>query len=768
MKTIFPNIRLITSALASLALVFVVFSGAACSSAKAVKAHVERGEAYLAERRFQEASLEFRSAVELDKNSAAAHFGLARAFEGQERFNETVDELRKAVDLDKTQVEARVKLGNYLLLAQPPLTEQVEKLVQEILAVDPNYIEGHVLQASLMAVRNAATSEVVALLEKAVSLNPRRVETYLSLARFYISREKNQEAEKTFQRSFAVNEKSSIAHIEYARFLDASGRTPDAEKHYLRATEVEPQGRDAYEALAGFYFSHQQLAKAEETYNRLANLNPNRPEEKTLLADFYSAVNRTDNAMKVYQEILASKPEFVRARARLGELYLQSNKIDAASEQVTEILSRNSKDVQGLTLRARISLKAGDPEAAIKDLQEALKQEPGNRLSLYYMADSQLRAGEIEQARNFVNDLQRYHPEYFHAKLLNAQISFNAGEPENALRQADELVKELEKALPNRETSAATLRELRVNALLARATANLQLGREPAARADLNAAQLFAPNSSGVFLSLASAAQRGKYPAEAAAFYEKVLQLDNSNFDALSGFVSSKMRQKDFAAAHAQVDRAISGGGNNKMQAAYFYLKAQVFSAENKLSEAENALQKSIELNADYLPAYQAYAGLLAGEKQIDRAIEKYREILQRSPANDEALTLIGMLEESRGNLDLAMENYREALKANPNSPIAANNLAWLIADTGRGNLDEAVTLANNLVGKYPNEPAYADTLGWVFHKKGQKEMAIAQIKRAIALEEKAALQRGRAPAQIYKNRLGAITGAANTSRAAL
>lgn len=768
MKADSPKTKFVSAALASLVAAFLIFSGAACSSAKAVKAHVERGESYLKERRFPEASLEFRSAIELDKTSAPAHFGLARAFEGQQRLAETVEELRRTVELDKTQLEARVKLGNYLLMAQPPQTEEAEKLIQEIFAADANYIEGHVLRASAMAVKNAATSEVVAQLEKAVSLDPRRVETYLSLARFYVSREKTEDAEKTFQRAFAVNEKSALAHIEYARFLDLKNRAAEAEKHYLRSAEVAPREREPLEALAGFYYSRGQLEKAENAYKNLGNLNPDRPEDKTLLADFYAAVNRPEDARRVYGEILAARPEFVRARARMGELYLQTGDADAAGREVTEILSRNNKDVQGLTLRARVALKNGEPEAAIKDLQEVLKQEPGNRLALYYMADAQFRGGQNEMARNFIQDLQRYHPNYLHAKLLNAQISFAAGEPQTAFEQANELLKQLETAAPGGDVSAASLAELRVNALVARGTANLQLGKEEEARADLNAAQKFAPNSASVFLSQASAAQRGKNAAEAARFYEKALQLDARSFDALSGFVSAKIRQKDFSAAHSQIDRAFAAkNGDNKMQAALFYLKAQVFSAENKTGEAENCLRQSIAANADYLPAYQAYAALLASHKQIDRAIENYRQILQRSPASDETYILIGMLEEGRGNAEAAVENYREALRVNPNAPVAANNLAWIIADTGRGNLDEAVTLAQTLIEKYPNEPAYADTLGWVFHKKGQTDRAVAQLRRAVSLEEKAALQAGRAPAQMYKNRLGAVLAAAG-NRAAL
>ena len=59
-----------------------------------------QGEAYLKESKFQEASLEFRNAIQIDDKLTAAHWGLARAFEGLERFPEMIDELRKTISLD--------------------------------------------------------------------------------------------------------------------------------------------------------------------------------------------------------------------------------------------------------------------------------------------------------------------------------------------------------------------------------------------------------------------------------------------------------------------------------------------------------------------------------------------------------------------------------------------------------------------------------------------------------------------------------------------
>ena len=91
-----------------LAAIFVI-SG--CTSPEKAKlAHVEKGEAYLKAEKFQEASLEFRNAIQIDEKLASAHWGLARSFEGLQRFQEAFEELRKTTELDADNLDARVKL----------------------------------------------------------------------------------------------------------------------------------------------------------------------------------------------------------------------------------------------------------------------------------------------------------------------------------------------------------------------------------------------------------------------------------------------------------------------------------------------------------------------------------------------------------------------------------------------------------------------------------------------------------------------------------
>src|SRR5215217_2349162 len=98
------------SFLCLLLVALIALSG--CTNAEKAKTeHVKRGEAYLKDLKYQEATLEFRSAIQIDDKLAAAHWGLAQAYEALQRYPEMIDELRRTLDLDKTNLDARLKLG---------------------------------------------------------------------------------------------------------------------------------------------------------------------------------------------------------------------------------------------------------------------------------------------------------------------------------------------------------------------------------------------------------------------------------------------------------------------------------------------------------------------------------------------------------------------------------------------------------------------------------------------------------------------------------
>jgi tetratricopeptide (TPR) repeat protein len=730
---------------------------AGCTNpAKAKQAHVDRGEAYLKEEKFQEAALEFRNALQIDDKFAAAHWGLARAYEGLKRLPEAFDEVKRTVDLDPAQLDSRVKLGNYYLLFNPPQVTEAASLAEYVLQQNPNHIEGHILKASVLLAQGGSREQVLAELNRALEIDPQRIDSYVSLARLYIKEGMLPEAEATFRKALGVNNGSSLAHSEFGQFLAQLKRTDEAEAELRRAVEVDPSNRSPRLLLAGFYVAQGQNDRAEKEYQALAALTPDRPEGRALLADFYAATNRLDLAQKVYQDLLVALPDYARGRYRIGEIMLQRHDLNGAQAQVEAAFKQNQYDSQAFLLRARISLERGQSKEAIKDLEEVLKQEPSSRSGLYYMADAKARSGQLDQARGFAGDLEKYYPDYVFGKLLSAQISFSANDPKNALRIGDELFTQLENAGPDADMSVQLLNEFRIKALTIRGLARLEMGDSAAARVDLNSAQTMAPNSPSSYTNLARASRRDGKLDEALGLYDRALSLDKADFDALTGIIAVLTAKKQLDQANTRLDTAIAAAqGNNAVGAQVHYLKAQVLSAQKNANGAEAEYQASLSLNADYLPAYLGYAALLAGLNRVDQAVGQYRQALNRNPDDAGTYTLLGMLEDSRGNYDAAVNNYSKALELEKNSPIASNNLAWIYAEYDKGNLDEALRLSQTAVSQFPDEPGYLDTLGWIYYKKGLFPSAAEQLQKAAELDQATAARRGVPANPDYRYRLG-------------
>jgi tetratricopeptide (TPR) repeat protein len=712
-----------------------MFTLAGCTNARAKKAeHLSRGEAYLNDKRYQEASIEFRNAIQLDDKSAEGHWGLARAYEGMQRFNEAFEELRRTADLDANNLDARVKLGNYYLLVRPPQTAEAKRLAGEVLQKNPGHIEGTILLGNVLFLEGQP-DEALAKLNHAIELDPKRVESYLSLARFYSSSKAIDKAEETYRRAIQLNANSALAHTEYGKFLVSQGQHDQAETEFRLGVEVEPNNRDARFVLASFYLVNKDLSKAEEAYKALAELDKGKPEGRAVLADFYSSIGRYREAIDIYREIAAKTPDYTHATYRLGELMLQNGDVAGANAQVEQALKRNSKDMDALLLRARIRMQSdqqGGLQAAIEDLKSVLKQEPGSRQALYYMAQANLRAGQIDQARAFIGDLQRFHPEYLPARLMQGQISLAAGDAKDAANVSSDLLDRLAKTTPDSDTSPQLLAELKQKALTARGSASLMLNDTKGARADLMAARDAAPNFPGAYVNLAAVSLKENKLDEATGFYDQALAISNADFDALNGLISNVYsRNSRFDLAHQRVDQALAAQPNN---ASLHLLKANIYGREMNAQGAETELKRALELDPSYAAASYALATLYANTKQTDRAIAEYQKALSHNE-NGSTYALIGMLEESRSNFDAAEKAYRKALQLDQNSAVAANNLAWIIATRGSGNLDEAATLAQGVVQRYPNMPGFVDTLGWVYHKKGLYAAAAEQLQKAVARE---------------------------------
>ena len=770
-----PRARGVRAPLAVLLACLVALASACSNPEKAKAEHVARGEALLKERRWHEATLEFRNALQIDDNLAAAHWGLAQAYEQLGRAGEYIEELRRTVRLDPANVPARLRLANGYLLAfnrqkNAELLAEAERLANEVLAREPDNPDGRILLANVVFFKgDAAAAE--RMIKEAVALDPRRVESHMGLARFYLQTNRPADAEAVYRQAISANDRSSLAHVEYGKFLTQSGRVPEAEAEFRRAVEVEPENRDVRWVLASYYLVNNRLDRAEEAYKAWAQLDWDKPEGKARLADYYATVGRFDDAANLYREIVEGAPDYARGRYRLGEISLQRGDTRGAAGQVEELLKRNAKDPDALFLRARMRVAEGKLKDAIADLKTVLEAEPRSKLGLFFMSDALYRDGQFEQARARAGELERHHQDFLPAKLLQVQIALDSGDAEGARRTADELLRKIntQEVRPGGDVTPQIVADVKTNAHLLRGKAALRLGAESpaqiaAARADFESARQSAPNSPLPHVNLADAAAAERKLDEAAQHLERALSLDRTNFQALTALINLGAATARLDQVRARVEQLAA---EQPASAQLQYLLGQAYRAGSQQqqpdpSRAEAALRRAVELDPDFMPAYSALAEVYFGTQQPDRAIDEYKKIAERRPEDFTAFRNIGLIEAGRGQLDVAMEYYRRVLAIRPDEPVAANNLAAIYGEHGKGNAEEAMRLGQEVVRRFPNEPGFSDTLGWVYYRKGLYRDAVEQLRRAVA----GAVKRG-GDNSLYRWHLGAALARAGDKAAA-
>ena len=733
-------------------LISAVLLFSACG--QSTDAFLARGEEYLQKRKFHDALMQFRSAKESDPAEAKAHWGLARSYEQLGQFNEALQELRQTVDIDETHLDAKAKLGNYLLLMTPPMVPEAEAIRDEILRSDPDFIEGHMLTASILAAKGVPDAEVVAAVNGVIALDPQRIETHISLQRFYMTRDNAGEAEKAILAGLSASPRSVLGHVEYARFLMYSGRDTEAENKFNEAIAIDNLDIEAREAIADFYLTAGQYEKAEQAHLKLAEIQGNSPESRLDLAGFYQKIARSPEAIKVLEEILSDTPEYARARYKLGQIFLDMRDHTKVAEQLEALLAVDDTDVEALMLRSRLHTQQHAPDKAINDLQEVLKKQPSGREPLYLMAHAQLSAGQVDHANAFIADLERYHPNDLRVGILQIHSAFAIGEPENVVRLANGLLDKITLEVPNAVNSFQTIQDLRLRAISSRGLANLDLMNLKAARADLESLVNASPNSATALVNLAKVAVAERNYVQAGDLFAKASNFDPKNFDAISGVVDVSLRVGRVDAAREKIDEFISSGIDDPtLLAGLRYLRSRTFEADKNDAAAEAELLAAMSADPRYLPAYSGYAALLIKDNRTDEAITQYQTVIQLRPSA-QIYTLLGMLEESRSRFNDAEAAYRKALEFSSGQPIAANNLAWLLAER-EGNLDEALQLASAAVNLDPDVAGYHDTLGYVYFQKGLYLPAIEKFRRAVALEEAHSKKTGIASNPGYRQRLG-------------
>ncbi len=693
----------------ALALVVVTVS-AGCSEDPTVTArkYAESADRYARDRQFKEAIIEYRNSLKAKPDAADVHYRLGRVYEESGDPVNAYAAYARAADLDPANVDAQMRAGTLLLVGRE--FEAARTRADLALKTDPKHAPAHILLGNAMAGLNE-TGSALRQIEQAINLDPSYAPAWTALGAVNFIGGRRSEAARAFEKAVELAPQSVDARLALANYQWAKADTAAAEATLKTALSIDPTNQSAHRALALLYVTTRRAPEAESHFRSLAVDGAG----KLALADYYMGIGRHAQALTVLGELEKSpeKSDARAARLRVASIHYGAGRKADAHQIVDALIQERPRSAEARTAKARMLLSDGaSAQDALTHAREAVKADPDLPNAQYTLGLAALAARNTDEAERAFEETVRVTPRAAAAQMQLARIRLARGDAGAAVSAA-------ELAVRHRPTDAEAAV---LFAQTLRAQGNLdRAGRELSRRLASN------PDSAPLHLEMGRLSlQRRDWKAARTAF-QQALRVAPSSLDARAGLVAAEIGDQKVDVARAQVDTWRQAAPSDHTLGV---LAGKVEIAAGDHQAAERILREVLSRDASQIEAYELLGRTYAAQGKVDQAVQQYEAMAQRSPSSAaSALTLIGMLHETRKDRAAARAAYERTLAADPKAGVAANNLAWIYAEEGK--LDDALRLALVAQQVLKRRPEADDTVGWIYLQKGLPLEAIAAFERA-------------------------------------
>ena len=673
--------------------------------------YLESGQRYFEKAKYREAAIQYSNAIQVDPRFADAHYHLGLTYLRLGEPNRAYQELQRTIEIDPANYAARVDIANMLIAAK--FYKEAQEQLDILIAKQPDSPDVHSALANFKA-RQGDLPGALQEMQKAISLDPNRSEAFLNLAMMQIEAQQFDAAEASLKKATTLDPKAMNAQLALGGFYQTRGRLPEAEEQFKHAISVDPKSPDPRSALVRLYMMQGKKSEAESFLQQSKQDLSANPAGYRMLGDYYFASGDLDRALAEYQTVYKDHPKDIQTKKNYIQLLILKNRLDEARKLDDEILKANAADNEALIYKGQIKMRDGHLEDAVNALQAALKSDPDNAVAHYHLGLAFDQQGSLSRAESEWRDAVRLKPDLIEAQRALAAVSVRKGDWDSLRRTASTIIQ----AQPNSPDGYAM-----------RTIAYINEKQFANAEQDINKAISVAPQSPIGYVQLGNLRLLQKQYDPAAKSYQKALDVDPSNSDALGGLMNTYLVQKQADKAIAVANAQIAKVPNSS--AFYDLLGTALFNNKKDYPAAETALRKAAELDKKNSDALLKLGQVLNAQGSAEKAIATYQQSVKDNPNEVSFYILLGELYEGQKKWEDARGMYQKALTLQPDNPVASNNLAYVMLQTG-GNIDVAISLAQTARRLMPDSPNAADTLGWAYYQKGLYPTAIDLFKEAL------------------------------------
>ncbi len=423
------------------------------------------------------------------------------------------------------------------------------------------------------------------------------------------------------------------------------------------------------------------------------------------LATSYQQPEFASKAIEEYKLAIENDPGSAFLNAALAELYAKTGRISDAVVEAQNIIKRDPNNLDARKLLARIYLRSlGDTQSGTQS-QTLLKRA-------------------IEQYEAIV----RLEPKDVDNHLLLGRLyklSNDTAKAENEFQTAVKLPPESQ----DEHIEAVTMLAYLYN----------DKNDQPKAIAVLNTIPEADRNSKLYFVLGYTYEQQKDYKSAIAA-YQKSVDLDHDNLDAVRGLAQNLLNDNQVDKALAQYKTVVDADPND----ATSYLRlAEIYRRTGKFDEAIAALKKAQISVPDSEQIPYNMALVYEAQGRYDDAVQLLQDLLTKGQKTDGSYTepernnrsvfleRLGSVYRETNRPALAISTFREMLALGPDS---ASRGYQLVIDTYRDNKqwNDATTTAREAVAKLPNDRGLKLVLASQLADSGQTDNGLAMARSML------------------------------------
>jgi tetratricopeptide (TPR) repeat protein len=684
--------------------------------------YLAKGNEFYEAKNFADASIQYRKAIQKDPNLGEAYYRLGRSELEQRKVEEALQALSRATQVAPDLLEAKVHLANLALAiyaGSPQSREAAYGIVaaqaDALLTKDPKSVGGLRLRGQLaMLDRNPAAA--VEYLRQANEIQPGQRDTVLSYVQALIQAGKAEEGEKLGRELIGSDPGFGAMYEVLYRYYAAANRLQDAEQILTQRIANNPKEAVGLLQLAGHHARRKDTAKMNAALERILANPAGFPDGRMQVGDFYAGTLRDwDQALRLYEEgartDAARNADYSR---KIAGVQAARGDRDAALRTLEETVAAHPDDRQSRILLGDLlasSQKQEDLRKAVASYQAAAGQDRAGTELEFKLGRAYTGLRDFDNARKHLQNALQEGPAHVPSRLLLAGIAIRERKPAEALSHAEQALR-IEPQNPR--------------ASFLHAIALTQSSRFDEARGELTALERRFPRSNDVQMQLALLAMAEKKYSQAEAILSK-LSADDPRAAAALAETYVAQQQSDRALELLRKESAESPDSLIVRRLLARTL-AQAGRYDDSIKEYEALIARDPQSAATIMQLGDVYRL----KRDVPRAKEQYRKAQAAAPKSPLPHLFLAMAEEHEGNLTEAIRGYRRVLEMQPDNPLAMNNLAFVLAQSG-GSLDEALELARRAAERYPEQDNIQDTLGWVYLKKGMNDSALQIFTRLTA-----------------------------------